>query len=86
MKAHCATCTVISVPIQGIAEASTINVSLQNTHAAEDLGDLGNLKDILKKKIRYRILRDQVLNTVFLWLKPEDRLQSSLHIYFQNSG
>lgn len=49
MKAHCATCTVISVPIQGIAEASTINVSLQNTHAAEDLGDLGNLKDILKK-------------------------------------
>lgn len=50
MKAHCATCTVISVPIQGIAEASTINVSLQNTHAAEDLGDLGNLKDILKKK------------------------------------
>lgn len=66
MKAHCATCTVISVPIQGIAEASTINVSLQNTHAAEDLGDLGNLKDILKKKIRYRILRDQVLNTVFL--------------------
>lgn len=66
MKAHCATCTVISVPIQGIAEASTINVSLQNTHAAEDLGDLGNLKDILKKKIRYRILRDQALNTVFL--------------------
>lgn len=66
MKAHCATCTVISVPIQGIAEASTINVSLQNTHAAEDLGDVGNLKDILKKKIRYRILRDQVLNTVFL--------------------
>lgn len=49
MKAHCATCTVISVPIQGIAEASTINVSLQNTHAAENLGDLGNLKDILKK-------------------------------------
>lgn len=66
MKAHCATCTVISVPIQGIAEASTINVSLQNTHAAENLGDLGNLKDILKKKIRYRILRDQALNTVFL--------------------
>lgn len=66
MKAYCATCTVISVPIQGIAEASTINVSLQNTHAAEDLGDLGNLKDILKKKIRYRILRDQALNTVFL--------------------
>lgn len=50
MKAYCATCTVISVPIQGIAEASTINVSLQNTHAAEDLGDVGNLKDILKKK------------------------------------
>lgn len=49
MKAYCATCTVISVPIQGIAEASTINVSLQNTHAAENLGDLGNLKDILKK-------------------------------------
>mgnify|MGYP001856577235 CR=1 FL=1 len=49
MKAHCATCTVISVPIQGIAEASTINVSLQNTHAAENLGDLGNLKKKKKK-------------------------------------
>jgi len=40
----------LSANQQGIAEASTINVSLQNTHAAEDLGDLGNLKDILKKK------------------------------------